>query len=89
MIFFKSLKRKYFRYRSNKKAFIIGSRAAKGYNIYLTFGSEKTITKDAADSYKRYKMAMKHYKQKPCLQKAFTDGYNKANKKKRSYTSLF
>jgi hypothetical protein len=74
----KSLKRKILKYRSNKKAFNIGYRAGKGYNIYLTFGSVKTITKDAVDSYKRYKMAMKHYKQKPCLQKAFTRGYNKA-----------
>jgi hypothetical protein len=81
MNFLKSLKRKYFRYRSKKKAFNIGSRAAKGYNIYLTFGSEKTIIKSAEDSYKRYAMAMKHYKQKPCLKKVFTDGYNKANEK--------
>ena len=71
-----NIKRKYFKYRAKKKAYDIGCRAAKGYNIYLTFGSEKTITKNAKDSYKRYKMAMKHYKQKPCLEKAFTKGYN-------------
>ncbi len=79
MNFLQALKRKIFRYKAYRKAFEIGKRAGKGYNVYLTFGSEKTITKDAEDSYKRYKMAMKRYKQKPCLRKAFTTGYNRVN----------
>lgn len=58
------------------RAFEIGKRAAQGYNIYLTFGSSKTITKDAHDSYKRYSMAMKHYNQDLCDKESFIQGYN-------------
>ncbi|MDF1875208.1 hypothetical protein JHD48_05645 [Sulfurimonas sp. SAG-AH-194-I05] len=57
-------------------AYIIGSRGASGHNIYLTFGSNKTQTKDAQDSYKRYAMAMRHYDQKICNQESFIRGYN-------------
>ncbi|QOY52497.1 hypothetical protein [Candidatus Sulfurimonas baltica] len=56
---------------------MIGKRAAQGYNIYLTFGSEKTISKNAEDSYKRFSMAMKHYNQILCDEDSFTLGYNK------------
>lgn len=57
------------------KSFEIGKRAAQGYNIYLTFGSDKTITKDAEDSYRRYSMAMKHYNQVLCDEESFLHGY--------------
>ena len=62
------------------KAFQIGKRAAQGYNIYLTFGSDKTVTKDAEDSYKRYAMAMKHYNQAICDRDSFLLGYEKFTK---------
>ena len=74
--FLSTLKRKYIIYKQNKRAYIIGQRAAQGYNIYLTFGSDKTITKDAEDSYRRYAMAMKHYDQVLCDLDSFVIGYN-------------
>jgi len=70
------IKRRLKVYRQYKRGFIIGKRAALGYNIYLTFGSNKTITKDAEDSYKRYSMAMKHYNQLLCDRVGFYSGYN-------------
>lgn len=72
---------KYKKYKKNKKAYNIGKRAAKGYNIYVTFGSEKTITKDANDSYNRYAMAMKHYKQELCDEEWFLLGYDSVKSK--------
>lgn len=72
-----TFKRKNNARRQYSKAFAIGKRAAQGYNVYLTFGSDKTITVDAKDSYKRYAMAMKHYKEEVCSQDAFYDGYNR------------
>jgi len=62
-------------YKQHKRGFELGKRAAKGYNIYLTFGSDKTITKDAKDSYRRYSMAMKHYNQVLCDKESFIQGY--------------
>lgn len=72
---YQTLKRKYKIYRQYKKGFVIGKRAAQGYNIYLTFGSDKTRPKDAEDSYRRYSMAMKHYNQELCDEKGFFEGY--------------
>jgi hypothetical protein len=66
------------------KAFEIGKRAAQGYNIYLTFGSDKTITKDADDSYRRYSMAMKHYGQVLCEKEGFILGYEHVEMGRRS-----
>ncbi len=63
-------------YRQYKRGFEIGKRAAKGYNIYLTFGSDKTVSKDAEDSYTRYSMAMKHYNQDLCDRTGFFSGYD-------------
>ena len=40
--FLLTLKRKYILYKQRRKAYILGQRAARGKNIYLTFGSEKT-----------------------------------------------
>ena len=68
--------RKWKIYKQNKRAFEIGKRAAQGYNMYLTFGSDKTVTKNAEDSYKRYAMAMKHYNQTLCNIDCFILGYN-------------
>lgn len=73
---FQIIKRRFKVHRQYKRGFIIGKRAAKGYNIYLTFGSKKTISKDAEDSYKRYSMAMKHYNQVLCDSAGFFSGYN-------------
>lgn len=70
---------KYKHYKEYRKGFEIGKRAAQGYNVYLTFGSRKTVTRDAQDSYKRYAMAMNHYEQILCNKKGFYDGYNKVN----------
>ena len=70
------IKRRLKIYKQHKKAFEIGKRAALGYNIYLTFGSTKTVTKDANDSYNRYSMAMKHYGQTLCDANSFAMGYN-------------
>ena len=72
---FSKLKRRYKRYKQHKKAFELGKRAAKGYNIYITFGSAKTRCKSAEDSYDRYAMAMKHYNQVLCDEKGFFEGY--------------
>ena len=69
------------RYQKHKKAFNIGYSGGKGNNIYITFGSDKTITKDAEDSYKRYAMAMKHYKEEACDKESFIQGYNKAKER--------
>jgi hypothetical protein len=66
------------------KAFEIGKRAAQGYNIYLTFGSDKTITKDEDDSYRRYSMAMKHYGQVLCDKRSFLLGYEQVKMSKES-----
>lgn len=66
------------------KAFEIGKRAAQGYNIYLTFGSEKTVTKDAEDSYRRYAMAMKHYNQVLCDKESFIEGYDSVKISRKS-----
>jgi len=60
---------------SESRGFEIGKRAAQGYNIYLTFGSDKTQPKDAEDSYRRYSMAMKHYNQDLCDKESFIQGY--------------
>jgi len=57
------------------RAFEIGRRAAQGYNIYLTFGSDKTRPQDAEDSYRRYSMAMKRYNQVLCDKESFIQGY--------------
>lgn len=73
---FSKLKRRYKRYKQHKKAFELGKRAAKGYNIYITFGSAKTRCKSAEDSYDRYAMAMKHYTQRVCNKESFILGYN-------------
>lgn len=70
--------RKWKIYKQNKRAYEIGKRAAQGYNIYLTFGSDKTVTKGAEDSYKRYAMAMKHYNQTLCNRNSYIVGYNKS-----------
>jgi len=74
------LKQEYKSYKRYKRAYTIGYRAGEGRNVYLTFGSDKTITKDAEDSYKRYSMAMKHYNQTPCDKESFFQGYNDAKK---------
>ncbi len=50
--------------------------------MYLTFGSDKTVTKDAEDSYGRYAMAMKHYNQIVCDKDIFIQGYNDVQSKK-------
>ncbi len=63
-------------YGQYKRGFKIGKRAAQGYNIYLTFGSDKTVSKDADDSYTRYSMAIKHYNQVLCDKAGFVNGYN-------------
>ena len=76
MTLFEILKRRFKIYKQYKKAYELGKRAAQGYNIYLTFGSEKTITKDAEDSYRRYAMAMKHYDGDICDRESFLEGYN-------------
>ena len=68
-------------YRQYKRGFKIGKRAAQGYNIYLTFGSDKTVSKDAEDSYTRYSMAMKHYNQVLCDEESFILGYQQVSKK--------
>lgn len=60
---------------SKSRGFEIGKRAAQGYNIYLTFGSSKTMSKDAEESYNRYAMAMKHYNQALCDKESFIQGY--------------
>jgi len=65
------IQRKYKIYKLQKRAYVIGYRAGLGKNMYLTFGSDKTVTKDAEDSYKRYAMAMKHYNQTLCIIKHF------------------
>ena len=72
------LKQLYLQYKEQKKAYQIGYRAGKGKNIYLTFGSDKTITKNAHDSYHRYAMAMRHYNEISCNEEDFTIGYNRA-----------
>jgi hypothetical protein len=72
----KKIIQKYKKYKQNKKAYNIGKRAAKGYNIYVTFGSKKTIPKDANDSYRRYSMAMRHYNQELCSKEYFLLGYD-------------
>lgn len=77
---FSILIRKWKIYKQHKRAFEIGKRAAQGYNIYLTFGSEKTVTKSAEDSYRRYSMAMKHYNQALCDINSFILGYNQIKK---------
>ena len=79
------LKRRYKIHKQYKRGFEIGKRAAKGYNIYLTFGSEKTISKDAKDSYKRYSMAMKHYNQVLCDEESFIMGYNQIKLSEKLY----
>ena len=64
-------------YEVHRHAYELGCRAAQGKNIYLTFGSEKTISKDAQDSYRRYVMAMKHYNNGVvCNKESFIAGYN-------------
>ena len=75
--FFSIVKRKWKINRQYQRAFEIGKRAAQGYNIYLTFGSEKTVTKNVEDSYMRYSMAMKQYNQVLCDEKGFFEGYQK------------
>jgi len=72
------IKRKYKIYKQHKRAYTIGYRAGLGKNMYLTFGSDKTVTKDAEDSYSRYAMAMKHYNQIVCDKDTFIQGYNDA-----------
>ncbi len=74
---FLTLKRKYILYKQKRKAYILGQRAARGKNIYLTFGSEKTCPKSGEESYKRYAMAMKYYKQNVCDRESFLDGFKK------------
>ena len=64
-------------YKQRKKAYILGQRAARGKNIYLTFGSEKTCPKSGEESYKRYAMAMKHYNQVLCDKEYFLRGFKK------------
>jgi len=75
---FMLIQRKYKIYKLRKRAYVIGYRAGLGKNMYLTFGSDKTVTKDAEDSYKRYAMAMKHYNQTLCDKDEFFKGYNDA-----------
>lgn len=65
-------------YKSQDRAYKIGYAAGSGENMYLTFGSDKTVPKDAEDSYKRYAMAMKHYNQVVCNKESFLNGYNVA-----------
>lgn len=74
---FLTLKRKYILYKQKRKAYILGQRAARGKNIYLTFGSEKTCPKSGEESYERYAMAMKHYNQVPCNKEYFLRGFKK------------
>lgn len=62
--------------RKRRQAYIIGSRAALGKNIYLTFGSQKTVTKNAQESYLRYSTAMKRYNQECCDKEYFIKGYD-------------
>ena len=76
--FYEAFKRRVKMYKQHTKAYKIGKRAAQGYNIYLTFGSEKTVAKNAEDSYKRHAMAMKHYNQAICNKDGFILGYNQA-----------
>ena len=76
MSLFSKLQIKIKQYFVKRRAFIIGKRGAMGYNIYLTFGSEKTVSKNAEDSYHRYAMAMKHYNQDICDREHFIKGYN-------------
>lgn len=64
-----------------RQAYIIGSRAASGKNIYLTFGSEKTVAKNAHESYIRYSMAMKRYDQECCDREYFIKGYDEMRAK--------
>ena len=74
---FLTLKRKYILYKQRRKAYILGQRAARCKNIYLTFGSEKTCPKSGEESYKRYAMAMKHYNQVLCDKEYFLRGFKK------------
>jgi len=62
--------------RVDNRAYEIGKAGAQGKNIYLTFGSAKTVCKDADDSYKRYAMAMNQYEQELCDKEEFVKGYN-------------
>ena len=64
------------------RAFQIGYSAGSGNNVYLTFGSPKTVTKDAEDSFNRYSMAMRQYNQKICNKETFVQGYNEAKRDK-------
>lgn len=64
-----------------RQAYMIGSRAALGKNIYLTFGSEKTVTKNAHESYVRYSTAMKRYDQECCDKEYFVKGYDETKQK--------
>ena len=66
--------------REDKRAYILGQRAARGKNIYLTFGSQKTCPKSAEDSYRRYAMAMKHYNGDICDKKSFVLGFEEVTK---------
>ena len=81
---FMVLKQKFMLYKDKRRAFSIGQRAALGKNIYLTFGSDKTVVVDAQDSYKRYAMAMKHYNQSLCDKGSFLQGFNKINGEKNA-----
>ncbi|OHE10068.1 MAG: hypothetical protein A2513_08195 [Sulfurimonas sp. RIFOXYD12_FULL_33_39] len=71
--FFSSLVDKLDIMRKRRQAYIIGSRAALGKNIYLTFGSQKTVTKNAQESYIRYSTA---YDQECCDKEYFIKGYD-------------
>jgi len=71
---------KYKIYKQRRKAYILGKRAGSGKNIYLTFGSDRTIVNDAEDSYRRYAMAMKHYNQVLCDREYFLLGFKKFTK---------
>jgi hypothetical protein len=79
--FFSSLADKLNIMRKRRQAYIIGSRAALGKNIYLTFGSEKTVIKNAQESYIRYSMAMKRYDQECCDKEYFVKGYDEMRAK--------
>ena len=73
------LRQKISEYFLRRKAFAIGKHGGLGYNIYITFCSAKTVTKD---SYRRYAMAMKHYNQEVCDKDYFIAGYKIGKLKK-------